>query len=98
MQVKYEPWSVKNDKMDLWGFRITEGEYENTVVSIKSVELTDDGVALDYNYIATPPDKTEEDMKTEEFNSVMEFIMNDILKKAIDEFENRNSNTSESNT
>jgi len=98
MQVKYEPWAVQNEKMDAWGFRITEGMYENTVVAIKSVELENDNLALDFNFVATPADKTEDDLNTEEFNSIIEYIVNDILKKALDEFEDRNSNTSKSDT
>jgi hypothetical protein len=93
MPVKYEPWSVRNGKQDLWGIKLLEGEFAGTTISINSVEMddkSDDGtVALDFNFIQRPKGKTEEDLNSAEFNGVIADIINDILAKAINEFENR---------
>ena len=93
MPVKYEPWAIKNEKGDLWGFKLLEGNYTGTIISINSVEMddkSDDGtVALDFNFVQRPKGKTEEDLNSAEFNGVVADIINDILAKAIYEFENR---------
>jgi len=98
MQVKYEPWTIKNEKMDEWGFRIDDGEFAGTVISIKNTSITEEGeMALEFNFIATPPEKTSKELESQEFNQVLEYILNDILTKAVNEFENRDNNSSESN-
>ena len=66
MPVKYEPWAIKNEKGDLWGFKLLEGNYTGTIISINSVEMddkSDDGtVALDFNFVQRPKGKTEEEL------------------------------------
>ena len=93
MPVKYEPWGIKNENGDLWGVKLLEGNYTGTIISINSVEMddkSDDGtVALDFNFVQRPKGKTEEDLNSAEFNGVVADIINDILAKAINEFENR---------
>ena len=70
MPVKYEPWAIKNEKDDLWGFKLLEGNYTGTIISINSVEMddkSDDGtVALDFNFVQRPKGKTEEDLNSSE--------------------------------
>lgn len=99
MLVKYEPWAITNEKGDLWGFKLLEGKYSGTIISINSVEMddkSDDGtVALDFNFIQRPKGKTEEDLNSSEFNGVIADIINDILAKAINEFENRTGDSAE---
>jgi len=93
MPVKYEPWSVRNGKQDLWGIKLLEGEFAGTTISINSVEMDDnsgDGTAaLDFNFIERPKGKSEADLNSEEFNRTIAEVINDILAKAINEFENR---------
>ena len=64
-------------------------EYAGTIISINEVGLADETsgeVALDFNFIQKPKDKTEDDLKSENFNKVMADIINDILEKAINEY------------
>jgi hypothetical protein len=51
--------------------------------------LPDDGsdMVMDFNYVTFPKGKEEKDLNTESFNLVMNFIMNDILTKAIENYE-----------
>jgi hypothetical protein len=93
MQVQYEPWN----RGEAWGFKITNGKYENTIISINNIELNEDSsCALDFNFYEKTYGLSEGDFSSEEFNSDMSSIINDILKKAVDEHENRDSNTTES--
>jgi len=85
MLAKYSPWHF-SDKA--WGFRIEDGEFAGTTISINDVSLPEDGsdMVLDYNYVTFPKGKDEKDMNTESFNLTMNFIMNDILTKAIEDY------------
>lgn len=100
MQVKYRPWSIQENGIDAWGFVIDEGRYADTVISINEVKLLDDadGVNLDYN-VYKKPDSLESVNISEEkdFTDILQYILQDIIKKAIDEHENREDSTSESN-
>ena len=99
MPVKYKPWSVQNEKADLWGVELLEGEYAGAVIAITSLAMEDDSdgtMALDFNMVKIPEGK-EIDIKSDSFNETLSGVVNDILTKAINEFENRNSNSTKSN-
>lgn len=102
MPVKYEPWSINKEDKQLWGIKIVDGTYADTVLSINDIKFADEksgDVELDYDYIVKTKGLSEEDYKTDEFDRIMSYILEDILRKAMDDFnENRNSNTSESAT
>jgi len=98
MLVKYEPWSVQNEKLDQWGFKITEGKFDGTLISITSVQLEDNSneLKLDFGFVEKPAGVKDVEYDSKEFNSIMENIINDILLKAMDEYKNRNSDSAES--
>ena len=98
MLTKYEPWSVKNDKMDAWGIKITEGKFKDAVISFTSIDLKEDkDLEVDFHIVNSPSE--DKDYTSEEFNQVLEAIINDIIRKAMDEFDqNRNSNSTKSST
>jgi hypothetical protein len=98
MPVKYKPWSIENEKTDLWGFELLEGEFAGTTIAITSLSMenNDDGtIALDFTVFKQPEDK-EIDTQSDSFNETLNGVVNDILTKAINEFENRNSNSTKS--
>jgi hypothetical protein len=98
MPVKYKPWSIANEKTDLWGFELLEGEFAGTTIAITSLSMenSDDGtIALDFTVFKQPEDK-EIDTQSDSFNEALNGVVNDILTKAINEFENRNSNSTKS--
>ncbi|NBP02341.1 MAG: hypothetical protein EBU90_19935 [Proteobacteria bacterium] len=100
MQVKYEPWGFKKEGIDVWGIQIVEGKFKDTTISINDLEIMDDGsgeVKLDYEYVLKPKHLTDEDYTSDEFNRVISFVLEDLLKKAItNDVENRDSNTTKS--
>jgi len=102
MQVKYEPWGINKAEKQLWGVKIVDGMYADTVISINELKFSDQingDVELDYDYITKTKGLSEEDYKTDEFNKIMSYILEDILRKAIDEHsKDRDSNTTESSS
>ena len=98
MQVKYEPWVIRADGKEVWGVKILDGKFENTTFSINELDDNDtnQSLELDYTVLSAPEGMVVEDVAGEEFNDVISFIIKDILKKALDEYENRKSNSPES--
>ena len=83
----YTPWFQDND----WGFEFISGEFLGTVVQITEVKLPDDSggeASVDYHVINKPEHVTEEDIKGDLFRTSFELVINDILKEAIDNYEN----------
>lgn len=98
MQVKYEPWAIKKEDKEYWGVRILEGKFAEMTIAFNDISMSgeaEDSVTLDYDviYSVIPTDQIE----GPEFNETMSFIIQDILVKAMNEFENRKSNSAESN-
>ena len=83
----YTPWFADKD----WGFKFISGEYLDVVVQIAEVKLPEDSggeASVDYHVISRPEHITEEDIQTDMFKSTFELVINDILKEAIDIYEN----------
>lgn len=99
MLVKYRPWNVQENGIDAWGFVIDEGRYADTVISINDIKLLEDtdGVNLDYTVYKKPDSLGEINISEEQdFMDILQFILQDIIKRAVDEHENREDSTSES--
>lgn len=93
MPAKYKPWHINENH---WGIEIVEGEYKDTVISINSFEFNDktkNEMTLDYNYVGMTKGKTEDDYKSEQFSLTLNEILNDILLKAITDYENERNNS-----
>ena len=95
----YTPWFQDND----WGFEFISGEFLGTVVQITEVKLPDDSggeASVDYHVISRPDQVTEEDIKGDLFRTSFELVINDILNRAIElyENENRKNDSTESNS
>jgi hypothetical protein len=98
MPVKYKPWSIENEKIDVWGFELLEGEFAGTTIAINSLSMenSDDGsIALDFTVFKEPEGK-QIDSQSDSFNEALSGVVNDILTKAINEFKNRDSDSTES--
>jgi|688.fasta_scaffold1054659_2 hypothetical protein len=99
MQAQYEPWHL-NEKA--WGIKVTGGKFKDTVISIDTVEFEPDSdgmMTLDFHFINKTSGLPEREFNSIEFNSLMEKILNDIIKRAVDEFDqDRDDNLSESNS
>ena len=94
----FKPWFVGND----WGFEIIDGEFNGVTVQIAKLDWPDEGsneLALDYHVVHKPELITDEDIKSDTFKAVVEVIINDILREAIDDLkQTRDNDTTESST
>ena len=94
----FKPWFVADD----WGFEIIDGEYKEVTIQIQKLEFPNEDMPelqLDYHIIRKPDHLTDEDVKGDMFKSVMEVIINDILREAIDNLkQTRDNDTKESGT
>lgn len=89
----FKPWFVGND----WGFEIIDGEFRNVTVQIEKLDWPDEDsneLALDYHVVHKPELITDEDIKSDTFKAVVEVIINDILREAIDELKQTGNNDS----
>ena len=91
----FKPWFVGED----WGFEIIDGEFKDVTLQITKFEFkesNDGNVDLEYHVVRKPEILTDEDLKNPEFQAVVEVIINDILKEAIDHYEQtRNDDSKE---
>jgi hypothetical protein len=97
MQVKYEPWVLKTEDNEVWGVKILDGEFAGCAFAINELDEKDDTkeLMLDYNVVQPPENKSVEDASGPNFDAALNFIIQDILQKAIDAYENREGNPTE---
>lgn len=91
MPIAYEPWAIDNDKGEFWGVKIRDGKFIGTIVSINEFKLSDEvsgEASLDFNFIQKPEGMSDEELSSQEFTDVMSEIINDILNRAIENYEN----------
>lgn len=93
----FRPWFV-NEKD--WGIEIVDGEFSGVSIQIESLEFeesSDGNVKLDYHTVHRPENISEEDLKSDMFKAVIELILNDVIREAIEIYEQqtRNNNSTE---
>jgi hypothetical protein len=99
MQVNYEPWSMKNEDLEVWGIRILDGEFAGTAISINELDVAEDelgGLNLDYTIVKWPEGREGEKELGPLFEQALTYVMTDVLQKAVNEYENRNGDSTES--
>ena len=90
----FKPWFVGEKD---WGFEIIDGEFRNVTVQIEKLDWPNEDsseLALDYHIVHKPELITDEDIKSDTFKAVVEVIINDILREAIDELKQAGNNDS----
>lgn len=90
----FKPWFVGEKD---WGFEIIDGEFRNVTVQIEKLDWPDEDsseLALDYHIVHKPELITDEDIKSDTFKAVVEVIINDILREAIDDLKQTGNNGS----
>lgn len=91
----YRPWFVGEKD---WGFEFISGEFNGVVVQVEGLEFSDknDGsVDLNFHVVMKPEHLSEMEVKGELFNQTIEVVINDILKEALDHYEQTGSNNTE---
>ena len=88
----FRPWFVGEKD---WGFEIIDGEFSGVTVQIEKLEFPDENsseLALDYHVVHKPELITDEHIKSDMFKVVIELIINDILKEAINDLDKAGNN------
>lgn len=109
MLVQYEPWVFRGpfpeeipeaDRKEMWGVKIVEGEFSGTTLSFNNIDIKEDSnnLQLDYTIIHTPEGQDKEYCSGPNFENALQHIIVDILNKAVETYENRKSNTPESDS
>ena len=92
----YIPWFGETEE---WGVEIVDGEFAGVVVKFNNLNISKSdkgGVDVDLDIIKQPEDRKEVDTENPLFNHTIELIINDILKEAIEIYEQtRTDNTEE---
>ena len=90
----YNIWSV-NEKD--WGFELTDGLFEGVVIQVENIDVKDaetGQISIDYHAVFIPAHLSEEDIGSDNFQNVMNQVINKFLMDAIQDHEqNRNNNT-----
>ena len=89
----FKPWFVGKD----WGFEIIDGEFKDVTVQIEKLDWPEEGkneLALEYHVVHKPEIITDEDIKSDKFKVIIEVIINDILKEAINDLKQTGDNDS----
>lgn len=93
MQVMYEPW-FRSD--DLWGVIINSDIFNGTIIRIRKLEFssTEQGaLVLEFDILHKTENTDPEGTDKVLFDQTLEWIINDILKVAIANYENRDTNS-----
>lgn len=94
----YKPW-VEGEH---WGVEIIDGEFSGVVIEIQKLDIKEDSsgeLSVDYHVIHKPELLEENLEQSDLFKNTLEIIVNDILKEAIDSYEQaRNDNTEKSDS
>jgi hypothetical protein len=96
MQELYKPWGIKNEVEDLWGVEILKGTFSNTIISFNEIKFAgddSDDLSIDYTIIKAPDSMNKEEIKGPEFESIVGKVVEDILRKAIEHYENEHRKT-----
>ena len=105
----YKPWFVDEEK---WGFEILRGDpFEGVIVQLKYIQSDDinlneheiinsdkTSLGVEYYVISKPKHLSDEQLKSHQFRTTFDMIVNDILKEALQVDDNRNNNTQESSS
>ena len=66
----YRPWFVGED----WGFEFITGEYKDLAVQVEDIKFEESKLDLKYHIVNRPSLVTEEDVKSEAFESLIEIL------------------------
>ena len=89
-------WGVDENQ---WGFELTDGVYEGAVIQVDQIHLQEvesGQVNMDYHIISMPAHLNESDFRNDNFQTVMNQVINKFLMDAIQDYEqNRSDYTKE---
>ena len=90
MQVSYDPWKLEEKA---WGVKITSGQFAETTIGFNNFNFdVPEAVAVDFSFVSITEGTDPENADRDSFTQVLQYIVTDLLKRAIAFDEDRKSN------
>jgi hypothetical protein len=84
----YSLWSKNIEGDTHWGVEILDGKFKTTIIEISEVKIDEKDEAqllADFHFINIPDTMTAEDLRTSEFDILMEDVICDLLERAMND-------------
>jgi len=81
--VDYSLEETKEEKVPHWGFEILKGKFKDTVIEIENIDYKDESLDVGFHFLNTPDTISTEEMKTKDFDELIECIISDFIARAI---------------
>jgi hypothetical protein len=95
----YRPWFVGETD---WGVEFLSGDFRGLAIQIEKMDFGKDQegkIDFDYHIVHKPDIITKEETSTAQFEALLELVINDILKEAMENYDKTgNDDSKESNT
>jgi len=91
----YKPWFADNDR---WGFEVLSGDYQGVIIQLEELKFEEvedtpnRAIGINYHVIHKPEIILEQDMKNNNFKSLIDTVVNDILNEAMENYEQHRIN------
>ena len=89
----YKPWFADQDR---WGFEVLSGDYQGVIIQLESLKFEEvnkkSAIGINYHVIHKPQIIPEQDMKSNNFQSLIDTVVNDILNEAMENYEQHRIN------
>ena len=89
----YKPWFADQDR---WGFEVLSGDYQGVIIQLESLKFEEvnkkSAIGINYLVIHKPQIIPEQDMKSNNFQSLIDTVVNDILNEAMENYEQHRIN------
>lgn len=98
--VDYNPDENKELQDPHWGFEIIKGKFKGTVIEIENIDLQDENLNVEFHFLNTPDTMTVDELKTTEFDDLMQCVVSDFITEALKELDDkyRANDSNESNS
>ena len=84
----YKPWFADKER---WGFEVLSGDFQGVIIQIENIKVEEinqqSAVGVNYHVIHKPSIIENSEMKSPNFQSLIDTVINDILNEAMENYE-----------
>lgn len=89
----YKPWFADKER---WGFEVLSGNFQGVIIQLEELKFEQveqkSAIGINYHVIHKPEIIPKEDMKSNNFQSLIDTVVNDILNEAMENYEQHRIN------
>tara|TARA_S200002703_G_C3583812_1_gene179299 strand:+ start:121 stop:432 length:312 start_codon:yes stop_codon:yes gene_type:complete len=89
----YKPWFADKER---WGFEVLSGDFQGVIIQLEELKFEQveqkSAIGINYHVIHKPEIIPKEDMKNNNFQSLIDTVVNDILNEAMENYEQHRIN------